>query len=154
MLPNVDSSASHGLNKVSLLLGGSYWLDAVPAPDDPRLEPAQLVAAALDTLRLHFPHVDLPEPAYALASTHRDCIPQVPPGSRPQFRAFGERLAQAGGVAVVGGGYASVGMNGAVKSAWEVGTSFAKAVNEGDEAHEAEKKAREVVKTGTEMWQL
>ena len=154
MLPNVDSSASHGLTKVSLLLGGSYWLDAVPAPDDPRLEPAQLVAAALDTLRLHFPHVDLPEPAYALTSTHRDCIPQVPPGSRPQFRAFGERLAQAGGVAVVGGGYASVGMNGAVKSAWEVGTSFAKAVNEGDEAHEAEKKAREVVKTGTEMWQL
>ncbi|GAA5851776.1 hypothetical protein JCM9279_004402 [Rhodotorula babjevae] len=154
VLPNVDASASHHLTKVSLLLGGSYWLDAVPQPGDPRLEPDALVAAALDTLRLHFPDVDLPDPAYALTSTHRDCIPQVPPGSRPQFRAFGQRLAEAGGVAVVGGGYASVGMNGAVKSAWEVGTSFARAVNEGDEGHEAEKKAREVVRTGTEMWQL
>lgn len=155
VLPNVDSSASAGLTKVSLLLGGSYWLDAPPSPSDPRLSHDALVSAALSTLALHLPDVALPAPTHAFTSTHRDCIPQVPPRSRGAFRAFGERLAREGSVAVVGGGFAAVGINGCVRSAWEVGTSFAEALGggRGGEGDAGDMAAR-VVRTGTEMWQL
>ncbi|GAA5860481.1 hypothetical protein JCM1840_000270 [Sporobolomyces johnsonii] len=155
--PSVDDSASQGLVKVSLLLGGSYWLDIHPPP---RLSHDELVQSALETLRLHFPQTDFPPPIHAFTHTHRECIPQVPVGSSPAFKAFGERLREAGNVAVVGGGFAAVGVNGCVKAAWEVGTAFAKAVNATtavesveDAGKETGDKAKRVV-TGTEMWEL
>ncbi|GAA5918162.1 hypothetical protein JCM1841_005281 [Sporobolomyces salmonicolor] len=155
--PAVDDSASQGLVKVSLLLGGSHWLDLHPPP---RLSHDELVQAARETLRLHFPQTDFPPPAHAFTHTHRDCIPQVPVGASPAFVAFGERLRATGNVAVVGGGFAPVGVNGCVKAAWEVGTAFAKAVNAttaGESAGEAAKETRDEAKsvvTGTEMWEL
>jgi oxygen-dependent protoporphyrinogen oxidase len=74
-----------------------------------------------------------------------------------------------GKLAVVGGGFAAVGVNGAVKAAWEVGTGFGEEVNEvwrdrglegekGEETERGEKKARKGVKkavrTGMEMWEV
>ncbi|BGP48150.1 oxygen-dependent protoporphyrinogen oxidase [Rhodotorula kratochvilovae] len=148
--PDVDSSRTAGLVKVSLLLGGSYWLDRHPLPSPSH---DKLVAAARETLALHFPATEFPAPTHAFTSTHRECIPQVPPGSGPAFQAFGERLKRAGNVAVVGGGFGAVGVNGCVKAAWEVGRSFAEALNEGRDDEAGEKAAR-VVRTGTELWEL
>ncbi|GJN89373.1 hypothetical protein Rhopal_002353-T1 [Rhodotorula paludigena] len=148
--PDVDDASSAGLVKVSLLLGGSYWLDKHPPPSPSH---DSLVAAALETLRMHFPSTDFPEPVHAFSSTHRDCIPQVPPGMLPDFRAFGTRLEQAGSVAVVGGGLSAVGVNGCVKAAWEVGTSFAQALNEGN-GGKVDEAVRRAVKTGTQMWEV
>ncbi|BGP32062.1 oxygen-dependent protoporphyrinogen oxidase [Rhodotorula toruloides] len=157
VMPDVDSSSSHGLTKLSLLLGGSYWLDRHPPPQPSHDD---LVAAALETLRLHFPDRTIPDPVHAFTHTHVNCIPQVPPGFMPSFRAFGDRLREAGNVAVVGGGFAAVGVNGCVKAAWEVGSVLAEAVNAeaGGKEDEGEEKVREAVartvKTGTEMWEL
>ncbi|GAA5977827.1 hypothetical protein JCM11641_006084 [Rhodosporidiobolus odoratus] len=156
VMPGVDDSASTSSNliKTSLLLGGSYWLDRNPVPQPSHEE---LVTAALETLRLHFPSVDFPAPVHAFTHTHRNCIPQVPPNALPTFRAFGTRLREAGNVAVVGGGLSAVGVNGCVKAAWEVGTSLGKAMSleqagEGDKAREVE--AKKSVQTGTEMWEV
>ncbi|BGP24634.1 protoporphyrinogen oxidase [Rhodotorula toruloides] len=158
VMPEVDSSSSHGLTKLSLLLGGSYWLDRHPPP---RPSHDELVNAALQTLRLHFPDRTFPQPVHAYTHTHVNCIPQVPPGFMPAFRAFGDRLREAGNVAVVGGGFAAVGVNGCVKAAWEVGSAMARSVNAqagGKREGEAEEKVREAVartvQTGTEMWEL
>lgn len=151
--PEVDSSRDRGLIKVSLLLGGSYWLDQHPPPSPTHEE---LVRAALETLRLHFPATRFPEPVHAFSHTHRDCIPQVPPNSLPSFRAFGERLRREGNgsVAVVGGGFSAVGVNGCVKSAWEVGSAMAELRNGGEVTSEVGQAVARTVKTGTEMWEL
>jgi oxygen-dependent protoporphyrinogen oxidase len=155
VMPDVDSSSSLGLTKLSLLLGGSYWLDRRPPP---RPSHDDLVKAALETLRLHFPDRTFPEPVHAFTHTHVECIPQVPPGFMPAFRAFGDRLREAGNVAVVGGGFAAVGVNGCVKAAWEIGSAMAGALNaqaEGKEVQGTVRKAvSRTVKTGTEMWEL
>lgn len=153
VMPQVDTSRAQGLVKVSVLLGGSYWLDKPPVPSPTH---DQLVTAALETVRLHFPASAIPEPVHAFTHMQRDCIPQVPPGSLAAFRAFGERLKQVGGgsVAVVGGGYSAVGVNGCVKAAWEVGTAMAEARNGELEKGEAGEKVARPVKTGTEMWEL
>ncbi|GAA5822559.1 hypothetical protein JCM3770_006311, partial [Rhodotorula araucariae] len=129
---------------------GSYWLDQHPPPLPSHDE---LVSAARETLALHFAQTSLPAPTHAFSSTHRECIPQVPPGSAPAFKAFGARLRKAGNVAVVGGGFGAVGVNGCVKAAWEVGSSFAEALNKGREG-EAGAQAARVVRTGTELWEL
>ncbi|GAA5824054.1 hypothetical protein JCM11251_001502 [Rhodosporidiobolus azoricus] len=158
VMPGVDGSASPSSNlvKISLLLGGSYWLDCNPTPQPSHDE---LVSATLETLRLHFPSTTFPEPIHAFSHTHRDCIPQVPPNSLPAFRAFAERLREAGNVAVVGGGFAAVGVNGCVKSAWEVGRSMGESMNAsvaraGEKAAEKSANAVEPVRTGTEMWEI
>lgn len=141
VMPGVDDSAEEGLVKISLLLGGSYWLDCQPPPDLPH---EALVEAAMTTLRLHLPKSAFPSPAYAFTHTHRDCIPQVPVGYFEEVRALGGRLRGVEGakVAVVGGGVAGVGVNGAVKAAWEVGESFALNANMGG-----------LTCTGTEAWE-
>ena len=169
-MPQVDSSPQQGIYKCSLILGGSYWLDKKEKKPNPSHE--ELVKASLETLRLHFPEKQFPEPIHAFTHTHHDCIPQVPVNSRSQILAFSKRLLSqeggAGKVAVVGGGFAAVGVNGAVKSAWEVGTGFAEEVNElyrsdgtnekGVETEMGEKKLRKGVKkavrTGMEMWEV
>lgn len=151
--PEVDSSRDQGLIKVSLLLGGSYWLDQHPTPSPIHEE---LVRAALETLKLHFPATRFPDPIHAFSHTHRDCIPQVPPNSLPAFRAFGERLRREGNgsLAVVGGGFSAVGVNGCVKSAWEVGSAMAELRNGDVRKDEAGQLVARTVKTGTEMWDL
>ncbi|GAA5989515.1 hypothetical protein JCM10908_000513 [Rhodotorula pacifica] len=151
--PEVDSSIEQGLVKVSVLLGGSYWLDRVPPPSPPHED---LVRAALETLRLHFPGTSFPAPVHAFSHTHQNCIPQVPPNSLSAFRAFGERLRKEGNgsLAVVGGGFSAVGVNGCVKSAWEVGTAMAELRNGEVGRQEAGKAVARTVKTGTEMWEL
>ncbi|BGP16158.1 oxygen-dependent protoporphyrinogen oxidase [Rhodosporidiobolus nylandii] len=158
VMPGVDDSAAphHDLVKVTMILGGSYWLDRIPVPQPSHDE---LVSAALSTLKLHFPSTALPAPVHVFSHTHRNCIPQVPPNSLPAFRAFGARLREAGNVAVVGGGFAAVGVNGCVKSAREVGSSFGEALNaavagRAKEAGEKSAKAVEAVRTGTEMWEV
>ncbi|GAA6061279.1 hypothetical protein JCM10212_004685 [Sporobolomyces blumeae] len=161
VMPSVDSSADAGLIKVSLLLGGSYWLDR----DRSKFEPPShddLVQATLETLRLHFPHAAFPDPVHAYTHTHRDCIPQIPPHARHEILNFSKRLERAGNVAVVGGGFAAVGVNGAVKAGWEVGTGFAREVNGrfegGAEARRGERQERKAVRraarTGMEMWDV
>lgn len=129
-MPEVDNSRSEGLIKVSVLLGGSYWLDKQPLPTP---SSDQLVHAALDTLKLHFPGKLFPEPVYTCTHTHQNCIPQVPPGHATAVRQLALRLEQlqGGQLGVVGAGFAAVGVNGAVKAAWEVGTSFARHVEDG-----------------------
>lgn len=141
VMPDVDDSAEQGLVKCSLLLGGSYWLDIHPPPSPSHDE---LIEAALSTLRLHLPEVNFPRPTYAFTHTHRDCIPQVPVGHFERVRDLGARMREAQGVklAIVGGGVAGVGVNGAVKAAWEVGESFASNLNTGGRAL-----------TGTEPWE-
>lgn len=164
-MPGVDDSAEQGLVKASVLLGGSYWLDrpSVPTPSH-----EELVDAALDTLRLHFPENTFPAPTQALTHLHRNCIPQVPPGSLAAFRAFGARLRKEGQgrVAVVGGGFSAVGVNGCVRSAWEVGSAMALlraaeveeevpgSAGGGGVRREASEQVARPVKTGTEMWEL
>ena len=94
-------------------------------------------------------------------------VSQVPVNSRSEILAFSKRLTNAnddrlgGGakVGVVGGGFAAVGVNGAIKAASEVGTAFAQNVNErllaGDPSDEMlKKRVRDGVKTGMEMWQV
>ncbi|GAA5874189.1 hypothetical protein JCM3774_006759 [Rhodotorula dairenensis] len=151
--PDVDSAREQGLVKVSVLLGGSYWLDQHPPPSPSHED---LVRAALETLRLHFPATEFPEPIHTFSNTHRDCIPQVPPNSLGTFRAFGERLRHEGNgsLAVVGGGFSTVGVNGCVKSAWEVGTALAEVSNGEVENKEAGHVVAKTIKTGTEMWEL
>lgn len=139
-MPGMDRSAEAGLTKLSILLGGSYWLDGLPK-SLPSHE--TLVSWAMETLRLHFPTLDFPAPEYTLSHTHIDCIPQVPVGYFRELRKFGDRLRAEQTVAVVGGGMGGVGVNGAVKGAWEVGTSFAESVNSGTGS----------TKTGVEMWE-
>ncbi|ORY92782.1 hypothetical protein BCR35DRAFT_298315 [Leucosporidium creatinivorum] len=141
VMPEVDDSAEEGLVKISVLLGGSYWLDSHPPPD---LSHEDLVEAAMNTLRLHLPKTAFPSPAFAFTHTHRDCIPQVPVGYFEEVRTLGRSLrgVQGAKVAVVGGGVAGVGVNGAVKAAWEVGESFALNVTTGG-----------VACTGTEGWE-
>jgi len=86
--------------------------------------------------------------------------------------AFSKRLLSqeggAGKIGIVGGGFAAVGVNGAVKAAWEVGTAFAEEVNEvyradgenekGVETLKGEKKlkkgVKKAVRTGMEMWEV
>lgn len=138
VMPSLDSSEAAGLTKVSMLLGGSYWLDKVPAAPSHET----LVGWAMDTLRLHFPDKTFPEPLYTLSHTHADCIPQVPVGYFKEMRALGERLRATGDVAVAGGGTGTIGVNGAVKGAWEVGSSFGEHVSTGSGP----------VLTGVEMW--
>ncbi|GAA6027131.1 hypothetical protein JCM8097_002416 [Rhodosporidiobolus ruineniae] len=150
VMPGVDDSAD--LVKITCILGGAYWLDRSPVPNPSHDD---LVAGVLETLKLHFPSTTFPEPVHAFSHTHRDCIPQVPPNSLPAFKAFGERLREAGNVAVVGGGFAAVGANGAVKAGWEVGTALGRALSrKGVEAAKEGEKAIKAVKTGTEMWEL
>lgn len=151
--PDVDSAREQGIVKVSVLLGGSYWLDRHPPPSPPHED---LVRAALETLRLHFPATRFPEPVHAFSHTHRDCIPQVPPDSLRAFRAFGERLRRQGNgsLAVVGGGFSTVGVNGCVKSAWEVGTALAELRNGDVDRNEVGQAVASIIKTGTEMWEL
>jgi len=71
-----------------------------------------------------------------------------------------------GNVGVVGGGFAAVGVNGAVKAAWEVGRGFGEGINElfeeeggvGEETEKGERRTRKGVKkavrTGMEMWEV
>ncbi|GAA5867261.1 hypothetical protein JCM8547_003139 [Rhodosporidiobolus lusitaniae] len=154
VMPGVDASAQQNLVKISLLIGGSYWLDKRPTPSPSHEE---LLSAALDTLRLHFPDTTFPDPVHAFSHAHVNCIPQVPPGFLPSFRAFGERLREAGNISVVGGGFAAVGVNGCVKAAWEVGEAVGRKISkevEGKEAKGEEGRMVEVVKTGTEMWEV
>lgn len=98
----------------------------------------------MSTLRLHLPETNFPSPSHALTHTHRDCIPQAPVGHFERVRDLGARLRSAEGVklAVVGAGVAGVGVNGAVKAAWEVGESYALNVSKGGRAL-----------TGTEPWE-
>ncbi|KAK4048021.1 oxygen-dependent protoporphyrinogen oxidase [Microbotryomycetes sp. JL201] len=130
VMPNVDQSSDQGLVKCSVLMGGSYWLDDGP-PNADTLSHDRLVQAALETIRLHFPETMFPEPALTLTNTHYDCIPQVPPGYDEHVFDLETRLRDAQNgrdgvkLAVVGCGLANVGINGAVKHAYEVGTSFA-----------------------------
>ncbi|GAA5829557.1 hypothetical protein JCM3766R1_001222 [Sporobolomyces carnicolor] len=165
VMPEVDTSREQGLYKCSLILGGSYWLDK--DRDASSMSHEELVDAALETLRMHFPRQSFPQPIDAYTHTHRDCIPQVPVNSRIEILAFSKRLTNAnddrrgGGakVGVVGGGFAAVGVNGAIKAASEVGTAFAQNVNErllaGDPSDEMlKKRVRDGVKTGMEMWQV
>ncbi|SCZ98620.1 BZ3500_MvSof-1268-A1-R1_Chr3-1g05505 [Microbotryum saponariae] len=147
VMPHVDacstsSTTSEGLEKLSLLIGGSYWLDHHPPPEPSH---SDLVKQALQTLQLHFPSTSFPTPSYAFSTTHQHCIPQIPPYHFLAFRQMGQRLRQERRVrvAVVGGGFASVGVNGAVKAAWEVGEGMAKDVR-GEGGY----------RTGTEMWDL
>lgn len=156
VMPDVDSSYDK-LVKITLITGGSYWLDKTKPL--PKKSHDELVQGAMETLSLHFPHTTFPAPTHAFSHTHLDCIPQVPPGSLPAFKAFGERLRKAGNVAVVGGGYSAVGVNGCVKGGWEVGEAFGKAISrslEGREgaAKEKSEEAVKTVKTGTEMWEI
>ncbi|SCV74324.1 BQ2448_6756 [Microbotryum intermedium] len=146
VMPHVDassSSSSKGLEKLSLLLGGSYWLDH-PTPPTP--SHSELVQKTLLTLQLHFPSTTFPNPCYAFSTTHHNCIPQIPPYHFLEFRRMGQRLRQEHRtkLAVVGGGFANVGVNGAVKAAWEVGQGMAKEMGGEEGAY----------RTGTEMWDV
>ncbi|KAK4705629.1 protoporphyrinogen/coproporphyrinogen III oxidase, partial [Phenoliferia sp. Uapishka_3] len=140
VMPSLDSSSSAGLTKISMLLGGSYWLDQPPTTPPPSHK--TLVGWAMETLRLHYPETKFPEPVHTLTHTHKNCIAQVPVGYGKELKKFGDRLRGVGGVAVAGGGTGTIGVNGAVKGAWEVGTSLGKKVS--GEAGEA--------LTGVEMW--
>lgn len=168
VMPSVDSSSLQNLTKCSILLGGSYWLDKQPPSPPPSHE--RLINSALETLKLHFPHTSFPPPTHAFSSTHLNCIPQVPPKSRSEILAFSKSLLNdekgGGKVGIVGGGFASVGVNGAVKAAWEVGRGFAGEINElhsseggrGRETEKGERRAkrgvRKAVRTGMEMWEV
>lgn len=141
VMPAVDTSAeSLDLTKISVLLGGSYWLDGAPSPLPSH---DQLVQSALDTLSLHFPTTSFPSPTYTMSHTHLNCIPQSPVGHSTYMKEFRRRLERMGKTAVAGGGTGAVGVNGAVKGAWEVGTSFAESVENG---------GGKKVLTGVEMW--
>lgn len=59
-----------------------------------------------------------------------------------------------GSLAVVGGGFSAVGVNGCVKSAWEVGSAMAELRNGDVRKDEAGQLVARTVKTGTEMWDL
>lgn len=124
-----------------MIIGGSYWLDQNPPPSH---SPEELVAAALDTLRIQFPDLSFPPPLRTLTHHHPNCIAQVPPGYLPEFKALDARLRRLEGVRVgmVGGGMSALGVNGCVKGAWEVGTGFAREL-------EGETKERT---TGLEVW--
>ncbi|KAL8293278.1 hypothetical protein RQP46_000972 [Phenoliferia psychrophenolica] len=81
VMPSLDSSSSNpnlALSKVSMLLGGAYWLPK--GPPNPLPNNDTLVGWAMDTLRLHFPKTTFPEPTFTLTHTHKECIPQVPVG--------------------------------------------------------------------------
>jgi hypothetical protein len=54
----------------------------------------------------------------------------------------------------VGGGFSAVGVNGCVKSAWEVGSAMAELRNGDVRRDEAGQVVARTVKTGTEMWEL
>ncbi|GAA5943319.1 oxygen-dependent protoporphyrinogen oxidase [Sporobolomyces koalae] len=162
VMPLVDDSHDEGLIKCSVLLGGSYWLDQPPV-NPPTHE--VLVTAARDSLKMHFPDVDWPEPVHAFTNTHKECIPQIPPGARTKVRAFLDRLGLPGKgkVGIVGGGFSQVGVNGAVKGARDVGIGFAQDLNElvaagqtpehgGERLNRTVKRA--LVRNGMEMWQL
>lgn len=138
-MPGVDDSA--GLVKITIILGGPYWLDRNPLPN---LSHEELVKASMATLRQHLPETAFPSPAYAYTTTQRNCIPHVPVGYFEEVRNLGRRLRAVEDVrvAVVGGGIASVGANGAVKAAYEVGESFAMNVMD-------DRRAR----AGTESWE-
>lgn len=140
VMPAVDATSPQDLTKVSVLLGGSYWLQG-RAPS-PLPTSSDLVESALATLRLHYPQTVFPAPAYTLAHVHKDCIPQAPVGHSASMRLFRLRLEKVGKTAVAGGGTGSVGVNGAVKGAWEVGEAFAHSLATG-----------KPVLTGLEMWQ-
>ena len=141
-MPGVDGTKSEKEIKITLILGGSYWLSkGVPSP---LLSEEQLKQAALSTLALHFPDTVFPPPLHVLTSTHLDCIPQPPVGhtrNMKEFRIRLEGLGAKGNVGIVGGGTGAVGVNGAVKDAWEVGTSFARSLEDGGR-----------VLTGLESW--
>lgn len=127
--------------KISVLLGGSYWLPLPSATPSPLPTSTELKQAALSTLALHFPSTNFPPPLAIKTSTHIQCIPQPPIGHHLNMKEFGRKLREAGRVGVVGGGTGAVGVNGAVKAAWEVGSSFAESLEGGQ------------VKTGVEMWE-
>lgn len=134
------------LIKISILSGGSYWLPSNYGPPSPLPTHEQLVERGLITLNVHFPRANFPPPVHTLSHTHKDCIAQCPPYHFNEMRLLGNRLREAGNVGVVGGeGVSGVGVNGAVKGAWEVGTSFGKSLNKEGKS--------EKVKTGTEMWE-
>ncbi|KAM0787852.1 hypothetical protein ACM66B_003905 [Microbotryomycetes sp. NB124-2] len=149
VMPDVDSSLEDGLIKCSVLMGGSYWLDSGPPAAQGTLSHDKLVQAALETIRLHFPRTAFPEPELTLSHTHYDCIPQVPPGYHEHVLELETRLkdVQQNGsidgikVGIVGSGLASVGINGSVKHAYEVGTSFAEDLQ-----------GTGLVRVGTEEW--
>lgn len=147
VMPGIDASAELGLTKLSILFGGSYWLDHSPPANQPTHD--KLVSMALETLRMHFPSVvDWPEPVKTLSNMQVDCIPQLPPGiGRDLARLHGEMRAtneneRMPTVSVVGGGPSGVGINAVVQSAWEVGTSIARSI---------EDDSRRVL-TGLERW--
>lgn len=148
VMPGVDDtttleSATEELKqvKISILLGGSYWLPLPNSTPSPIPTPASLQAAAMETLALHFPTKKFPAPLHVHTSTHLNCIPQPPVGHSKLMREFGDRLRAAKNVGVVGGGTGAVGVNGAVRGAWDVGHSFARNVRTGEQ-----------VLTGVEMW--
>ncbi|GAA5911268.1 oxygen-dependent protoporphyrinogen oxidase [Sporobolomyces salmoneus] len=170
VMPLVDTSSTQHLYKCSLILGGSYWLNNPNERPNTTSNPnhEELIEKAMETLRLHFPDKRFPDPVHAFTSIHRDCIPQVPVNGRNEILAFSRRLmseSKRNGtrVGVVGGGFAAVGVNGAVKASWEVGKGFAEEVNElfegnDSEVEKGEKKLRKGVKkavrTGMEMWEV
>lgn len=147
VMPSLDTSSSSPLDlyKVSLLLGGAYWLDGLPKTTPSPPDHATLVRWAMETLRLHFPRETFPEPTYSLTHTHVGCIPQVPVGYFAELRELGGRLEKErdAPVAVAGGGTGVIGVNGAVKGGWEVGTSFGRQISAGGVGE---------VATGVGMW--
>ncbi|KAM0746171.1 Protoporphyrinogen oxidase [Meredithblackwellia eburnea MCA 4105] len=133
VMPGVDDHASLSPKqpspftttsaKITLILGGSYWLTDPPSPPNHH----ELVQWTKETLKIQFPRTHFPEPLAALSNTHVECIPQVPVGHGRIFRELHERLSrdENAGLYVLGEGLAPVGVNGAVMKAWEVGNGVA-----------------------------
>ncbi|KAK4053234.1 oxygen-dependent protoporphyrinogen oxidase [Microbotryomycetes sp. JL221] len=150
VMPNVDDSQQNNLIKCSVLMGGSYWLDSGPPTSMTHHD--DLVRAALETIRLHVPQVksmnsNLFKLLFSLSHVHHECIPQVPPMYHEHVRSLEQRLQNVRQlrngvkVAIVGSGLASVGVNGAVKHAWNVGMSVARDIQ-----------GQGQMKFGTEEW--
>lgn len=144
------TDAGKALTKISILSGGSYWLPP-SSPPSPLPSHSQLLSNGLNTLALHFPSTRFPVPIHSHSVTHVDCIPQSPPYHHLAMRELGDKLRAIGKTGVVGGGgVGSVGINGAVRSAWEVGGSFGKEVSR---VAKGGKEGEGEIRVGTEIWE-
>jgi oxygen-dependent protoporphyrinogen oxidase len=140
VMPGVDDSAAH-FTKITIIFGGAYWLDNPPKSAPSKDE---MVEWAKTTLGIHFPDREFPQPAYVHTSHHVRCIPQVPVGYPKELKRTSEVLRDQGRgtLALVGGGMGAVGVNGAVRGGWEVGTGMANFIEGSGNAV-----------TGLEMWE-